>query len=46
MKSSSSSKAIPILPIKDNNNNNFHKKDIKRKNDLNNNFMRIKQAFE
>ena len=46
MKSRSSSKGIPILPIKDNNNNKFHKKDIKRKNDLNNDFMKIKQAFE
>jgi hypothetical protein len=45
MKSRSSSKGIPILPIKDNN-NNFHKKDVKRKSDFNNNFLRIKQAFE
>jgi predicted nucleic acid-binding Zn-ribbon protein len=45
MKSRSSSKGIPILPIKDNN-NNFHKKEGKRKSDINNNFLRIKQAFE
>ena len=45
MKSRSSSKGIPILPIKDNN-NNYHKKEVKRKSNLINNFLRIKQAFE
>jgi len=45
MKSRSSSKGIPILPINDNN-NKFHKKDAKRNSDLKNNFLRIKQAFE
>ena len=48
MKSRSSSKGIPLLPIKENKdeNNKIKKKNAKKKVDLNNNFLRIRQAFE